>query len=97
MGKKIDSFDDFKNKKFRKGNKVKVNPELVKQNLDTRVDKANLLGLKDRGPELYQKALDGEIAVVTSAVNADNGNGYISLKFEDGFECSTRSRCLTKV
>ena len=53
--------------------------------------------LDGNNPEMYDRALKGEICQITKIENYRSNDAYVELKFEDGFECTTERRCLIKI
>lgn len=91
---------------FKKGDKVLVDPEIIKSQMEDHEEMVReLLGknykkeihMAGEKTELYDKALSGDIATVTWSERSKNDSAMVNLIFDDGFECSTTKTSISKV
>lgn len=82
---------------FKKGDKVLVNPEIIKNQMERheKMVKKSLgknfkreIHMAGENTMLYDKALSGDIATVAWVEQSENDSSMVNLIFDDGFECS---------
>jgi hypothetical protein len=92
---------------FKKGDKVLVNPEIIKNQMKRHEKmikkslgkdfKKEIHMVGDKNPELYDRALLGDIATITWVERNKNDSAMVNLIFDDGFECSATKTSISKV
>lgn len=94
------------NKDLKKGYKVLVNPEIIKNQMEhyEKMIKRSLgknfkkeIHMDGENTNLYDKALLGDVATITWVDKSKNDSAMVNLIFDDGFECSTTKASISKV
>lgn len=92
---------------FKKGDKVLVNPEIIKNQMERHEKivkkslgkdfKREIHMAGENNTMLYDKALSGDIATITWVERSKNDSSMVNLIFDDGFECSATKTSISKV
>jgi len=95
------------NTDFKKGDKVLVNPDIKKNQMDEHEKllrkslgkhfKREIHMAGENNTELYDRALSGNVATITWVENSKNDSAIVNLIFDDGFECSSTKTSISKV
>lgn len=107
---KVKNWKQFLNEEittdFKKGDKVLVNPEIIKNQMESyeKMMKKALgkhfkreIHMAGQHDGLYDKALSGDIATVTWVERGKNDSAMVVLIFDDGFECGATKTSISKV